>query len=162
VLARGVSNGIEKMTKVAMPLLLISAAILTVRVLTLGPEAWKGLAYIWRPDWAMLRDWNIWLMAAGQIFFTLSLGDGEIPVYASYIKENEDIAQGPVIVTLMNEINEVIFGGCIAIPVIFFFFGSISPEMTEGYNLAFIAMPKVMEVMPGGRIFGIIWFLLIF
>jgi len=161
VLAKGVSGGIEKMTRVAMPMLMVFAAILTVRVLTLGPEAWKGLAYIWRPDWAMLRDWNIWLMAAGQIFFTLSLGQAQIPVYASYIKENEDIAQGPLVVTLINEINEVIFGGCIAIPVIFFFFGSISPEMTEGYNLAFIAMPKVMEIMPGGRIFGVIWFLLL-
>jgi SNF family Na+-dependent transporter len=162
VLTRGISGGIERMAKVAMPLLIIFAIILTVRVLTLGPRAWEGLTYIWRPNWDLLKDWNVWLMAAGQIFFTLSLGDGEIPVYASYIGKDEDIAEGPILVTLLNEIDEVIFGGCIAIPAIFFFFGSITTEMTEGYNLAFIAMPKVVEIMPGGRAFGVMWFLLLF
>jgi len=162
ILAKGIAGGIEKMVKVTMPLLFIFATILTARVLTLGPQAWEGLAYIWRPDWAMLRDWNVWLIAAGQIFFTLSLGQAQIPAYASYMGKDDDVAQGPVIQTLLNEICEVIFGGCIAIPAIFFFFGSISPQMTEGYNLAFIAMPKVMESMPGGRAFGVIWFLLLF
>jgi SNF family Na+-dependent transporter len=162
ILVKGISRGIEKMVKIAMPLLLIFAAILTVRVLTLGPGAWEGLAYIWRPNWELLSNWNVWLMAAGQIFFTLSLGQAEIPAYASYMGKDDDVAQGPVIQTLLNEICEIVFGGCIAIPAIFFFFGSISTDMTEGYNLAFIAMPKVMEFMPGGRAFGVVWFLLLF
>jgi len=162
VLAKGISGGIERMVKLAMSILFISVLVLTVRVLTLGPEARSGLVYIWKPEWGLLKDWNLWLIAAGQIFFTLSLGEGVISNYASYISEDEDIARGPLVVTLINEINEVIFGGCIVIPAMFFFFGSISPEMTEGYNLAFIAMPKVMEIMPGGRAFGVMWFLLLF
>jgi len=162
ILAKGVSGGIEKMVKIVMPLLFVFAAILTVRVLTLGPEALEGLAYIWKPNWGLLKDWNVWLMAAGQMFFTLSLGQAQIPAYASYMGKDDDVVQGPLVQTLLNEICEVVFGGCIAIPAIFFFFGSISVEMTEGYNLAFIAMPRVMEFMPGGRAFGVIWFLLLF
>ena len=162
VLMKGVSKGIEKLVKITMPLLLVFAVILTVRVLTLGEGIFEGLAYIWKPNLALLKDWNIWLIAAGQIFFTLSVGQAQIPAYASYIGKNDDIAQGPLLQTALNEICEVIFGGCIAIPAIFFFFGSISPEMTGGYNLAFIAMPSVMGGMVGGRAFGAIWFLLIF
>jgi SNF family Na+-dependent transporter len=161
-LAKGISGGIEKMVKMTMPFLFLFAIILTIRVLTLGPLALEGLAYIWKPDWELLKNWNVWLMAAGQIFFTLSLGQAQIPAYASYMGENDDVARGPMIQTLLNEICEVVFGGCIAIPAIFFFFGSISAEMTEGYNLAFIAMPKVMESMAGGRAFGVMWFLLLF
>jgi len=100
-------------------------------------------------------------LAAGQIFFTLSIGQ-EISVYASYLREEDDIALGPLTQTSINEFAEVIIGGTIAIPVIFFFSGTIKPEMMEGYNIAFIAMPMVLEKMAFGSIFGALWFLLLF
>jgi SNF family Na+-dependent transporter len=162
ILCRGLSGGVEKMVKVVMPALIIFATVLVIRVLSLGEGALDGLKYIWKPDFSALTNWNVWMLAAGQVFFTLSVGQAQLPAYASYIREDEDIALGPVQQTAINEFCELVLGGCITIPAIFFFMGSISPEMTEGYNLAFIAMPQVVEQMPGGRIFGFFWFFLLF
>ncbi len=161
VLSKGIKGGIEKFNNFFMPLLFIIGIILTIRVVLLGPNIFKGLAYIWEPNYSHLLDWKIWIMAAGQIFFTLSIGQ-EISVYASYLREEDDIALGPLTQTSLNEFAEVIIGGTIAIPVIFYFMGSIQPEMMEGYNIAFIAMPMVLEKMAFGSVFGALWFLLLF
>lgn len=161
VLSKGIKGGIEKFNNFFMPLLLIIGIILALRVISLGPDIFKGLAFIWEPNYKYLLDWKIWIIAAGQIFFTLSIGQ-EISVYASYLREEDDIALGPLTQTSINEFAEVIIGGTIAIPVILFFSGTIKPEMMEGYNIAFIAMPMVLEKMAFGNFFGTLWFLLLF
>ena len=161
VLSKGIKGGIEKFNNFFIPLLLIIGTILAVRVISLGPDIFKGLAFIWEPNYAYLLNWKIWILAAGQIFFTLSIGQ-EISVYASYLREEDDIALGPLTQTSINEFAEVIIGGTIAIPVIFYFTGSLQPEMLEGYNIAFIAMPMVLEKVAFGNFFGMLWFLLLF
>lgn len=161
ILSKGIKGGIEKFNNFFMPLLLIIGIILALRVISLGPDIFKGLAFIWEPNYRYLLDWKIWIMAAGQIFFTLSIGQ-EISVYASYLREEDDIALGPLTQTSINEFAEVIIGGTIAIPVILYFSGTIKPEMMEGYNIAFIAMPMVLEKMAFGSLFGSLWFLLLF
>jgi SNF family Na+-dependent transporter len=161
VLSKGVKGGIEKFNNFFMPLLFVIGILLALRVLSLGPEILKGLAFIWEPNYAYLLNWKIWLIAAGQIFFTLSIGQ-EISVYASYLKEDDDIALGPLTQSSINEFAEVIIGGTIAIPVIFYYMGGIRPQMMEGYNIAFIAMPMVLEKMSFGGLFGALWFLLLF
>lgn len=161
VLSKGIKGGIEKFNNFFMPLLLIIGIILALRVISLGPDIFKGLSFIWEPNYKYLLDWKIWILAAGQIFFTLSIGQ-EISVYASYLREEDDIALGPLTQTSINEFAEVIIGGTIAIPVILFFSGTIKPEMMEGYNIAFIAMPMVLEKMTFGNFFGTLWFLLLF
>ena len=94
IISRGISGGVEKLAKVAMPLLFLFAIVLVVRVLTWGTpdpskpdqSVWVGLNYIWEPNFAALTDFNVWLAAAGQIFFTLSIGTGAIQCYASYMR----------------------------------------------------------------------------
>lgn len=164
-LARGVQKGIEAWAKVMMPLLYLFGLILIVRALTLGSPVnpdWspiKGLDYLWSPKWNELK-WESALAAAGQIFFTLSLGMGIIQNYASYLKPDDDIVLSATTTVFLNEFAEVILGGTIAIPIAFTFLG---PEgVAGGVGLSFIALPNVFRMMPGGQFFGAFWFLVLF
>jgi len=95
----GIKGGIEKLCNIAMPALVIFAIAIAVRVLTLGaPDiskpSWNvlnGLGFLWNPDFSVLKDSKVWLAAAGQIFFTLSVGIGVILTYASYLKKSDDV-----------------------------------------------------------------------
>lgn len=172
-LYKGISKGIEVLAKFGMPLLFIFGIILVVRVLTLGtpdpshPE-WNianGMGYIWNPDFSRLGQATVWLVAAGQIFFTLSLGQGIINTYASYIKEHDDLTLNGLTTSATNEFAEVVLGGTIAIPVAVAFFGLVETQVIakEGaFNLGFQALPVIFQKIPFGQIFGGMWFLLLF
>jgi len=180
VLARGVSGGIEVLAKIGMPLLFILAVILVVRVFTLGHPVsdalgpLNGLAFLWEPKWFIERngrevfvlfDPQVWLAAAGQIFFTLSLGMGAIQCYASYVREDEDVALTGLSTTSANEFAEVVLGGSIAIPAAATFFGITATQViaSQGtFYLGFASLPPVFEFMPLGQVLGALWFFLLF
>jgi SNF family Na+-dependent transporter len=79
-MSKDIKIGIEKYVRIFMPLLFIFGLILAVRVLLLGKGILPGLAYIWEPNFSGLLNWHIWILAAGQIFLTLSIGQGQMPV----------------------------------------------------------------------------------
>lgn len=173
VLFKGISRGIEKLAKIAMPMLFIFAVIIAIRVLTLGtpdpsiPEnsISQGLGFIWNPDLSQLTNPQIWLAAAGQIFFTLSVGMGTIQAYASYLKPKDDIALSGLTTAATNEFAEVVLGGSIAIPIAVAFFGvSMTTQMALGgsFDLGFASLPLVFQQLPFGQFFGFMWFLLLF
>ncbi len=171
ILARGIARGIELLAKIAMPLLFLFAVFLVIRVLTLGspvhPEGnpLKGLAFLWEPRFSKLLDLNIWLAAAGQMFFTLSLGMGALLTYASYLRERDDIVLSGLTTATTNEFAEVVLGSSIAIPAAVVFFGVANTEIIarEGaYHLGFVSMPAVFSFIPLGNIFGFLWFALLF
>ncbi|RPI74150.1 MAG: sodium:calcium symporter, partial [Ignavibacteriales bacterium] len=173
VLYKGISKGIEKLAKIALPLLFLFAIILAVRIITLGtpdpsiPEnsVWNGFAFIWNPDFSQLGNPTIWLAAAGQIFFTLSVGMGTIHAYASYLKPKDDIALSGLTTAATNEFAEVVLGASIAIPVAVAFFGlPATQEFARGgaFDLGFVSMPLIFQRIPLGEIFGFLWFLLLF
>jgi NSS family neurotransmitter:Na+ symporter len=180
VLARGVSGGIEVLAKIGMPLLFILAVILVIRVFTLGHPVSEalgplnGLAFLWEPKWFIERngrevfvllDPQVWLAAAGQIFFSLSLGMGAIQCYASYLRENDDVALTGLSTTSANEFAEVVLGGSIAIPAAVTFFGITATQViaSQGtFYLGFASMPPVFEFMPLGQVLGALWFFLLF
>jgi len=173
VIYYGIKGGIEKLCNIAMPLLFICGIILTVRVLTLGaPDparpSWNlvnGLGFLWNPDFSALRSAKVWLAAAGQILFTLSIGIGVILTYASYLSKGDDVVLSGVSAAGMNEFAEVIIGGSIVIPVAFAFFG---PENIQAiarggaFNLGFVTMPLIFSKISSGAFFGCVWFLLLF
>jgi SNF family Na+-dependent transporter len=164
VISRGLQGGIEKMAKIGMPLLILFAIIVGIRVLTL-PGAMGGVAFVWNPDFSKITDGAIWLAAAGQIFFTLSLGTGSIETYASYVKEDEDIVLTGLATSSMNEFCEVILGGSISIPAAAAFFGpgaATAIASAGTFNLGFQTMPAVFSGIPGGFIFGGLFFTLLF
>jgi SNF family Na+-dependent transporter len=125
ILSKGVVRGLERLAKIGMPLLLIFGIILVVRIFTLGtpnPEIPEnsinaGLGFMWNPDFASLKNPKVWLAAAGQVFFTLSVGFGAIQTYSSYIKRKDDVALNGMSTAATNSFVEVILGGSIAIPI---------------------------------------------
>ena len=180
VLARGVSGGIEVLAKVGMPLLFVLAVILMIRVFTLGHPISEtmgplnGLAFLWEPQWTIERngrevfvllDPQVWLAAAGQIFFSLSLGMGAIQCYASYLREKDDVALTGLSTTSANEFAEVVLGGSVAIPAAATFFGITATQViaSQGtFYLGFASMPPVFEFIPLGQVLGALWFFLLF
>ncbi len=172
-LYRGISKGIEVLAKIGMPILFVFGIALAVRVLTMGAPVpahpdWSvanGLAFIWNPDLSRLGSASVWLAAAGQIFFTLSLGQGTLCMYASYLREQDDLTLNGLSTSSTNEFAEVVLGGTIAIPVAVAFFGLAETQVIAkhgAYDLGFQAMPVIFQQLPFGHIFGGMWFGLLF
>ena len=173
VIYYGIRGGIERLAKWAMPLLLVCALILMLRVFSLGaPDphqpGWNiinGLGFLWNPDLAALKDAKVWLAAAGQIFFSLSVGIGVILTYASYLSSGDDVVLSGLSAVSTNEFAEVILGGSIVIPAAFVFFGPIQIQAiakSGTFDLGFITMPLILNKIPFSSLFGFIWFLLLF
>ena len=168
ILYRGVSKGIEAFARKAMPLLYIMAIVLLVRVFLLktpNGDAVQGLGFLWTPKFSALKDPGVWIAAAGQVFFTLSLGFSAIIAYASYLDRNDDLVLSGLSTTSLNEFAEVILGGSIAIPAAVAFFGvagTVSIAKSGAFNLGFISLPAIFVNTPGGIFFGFLWFLLLF
>jgi SNF family Na+-dependent transporter len=167
---RGISKGIEQVCLYAMPVLIVIALIILARVLTLGtPDPLKpdqnllnGLGRMWNPgDWSRLRDPQLWLAAAGQIFFTLSVGFGVIINYASYLKPRDDVVLSSLTATAANEFCEVALGGLITVPAAYVFLGA-SATFGSVFGLGFNVLPAVFAHMPLGALFAFLFFVLLF
>ncbi|MCK9571962.1 MAG: sodium-dependent transporter [Candidatus Omnitrophica bacterium] len=173
VIYYGIKGGIEKLCKWALPTLFIFGLVLMMKVLFLGvPDAAKpdwnvsnGFGFLWNADFSSLFSAKVWLEAAGQIFFTLSVGIGTILTYASYLSKGDDVALSGLTAAATNEIAEVILGASIVIPAAFVFFGpnEMKSIVTSGiFNLGFVTMPLVLNKLPWPQIFGFFWFFLLF
>lgn len=173
VIYYGIKGGIERLCKWAMPLLFIFGFILLLRVITLGtPDLTKpswnisnGFGFLWNADFSALKSAKVWLEAAGQIFFTLSVGIGVILTYASYLSKGDDVVLSGLTAAGTNEFAEVILGGSIIIPAAFVFFGpaDIQSIAKSGvFNLGFVTMPLVLNKLPLAIVFGFLWFSLLF
>jgi len=167
---RGISRGIEKVCTYGMPILIVLGFIILIRVLTLGtPDPGKpdqnllnGLGQMWNPaDWQRLKNPELWLAAAGQVFFTLSVGFGVIINYASYLKPKDDVVLSGLTATATNEFCEVGLGGLITVPAAFVFFGAAAIGGGT-FGLAFQVLPNVFAHMPLGSLFASAFFLLLF
>ncbi|HYC72862.1 MAG TPA: sodium-dependent transporter [Opitutaceae bacterium] len=172
---RGISKGIELVCKYAMPALIVIAIIILARVLTLGtPDAAKpdqsvlnGLGFLWNPGeiGRGLLNPQLWLAAAGQIFFSLSVGFGVIITYASYLRKQDDIVLSGLTASAANEFCEVGLGGLITVPAAFVFLGAAgtsSAVASGSFGLGFNVLPEVFARMPGGQVFATIFFILLF
>ncbi len=169
---RGVNKGIETFCRYAMPVLVILALIVLVRVLTLGapdPETGQkhslteGLGFMWNPRPEKLWNFETWLAASGQIFFSLSVGFGIIVNYASYLKSKDDVVLSGLSSSSMNEFFEVCLGGLITLPAAFMFLGVLGDETLKStFQLGFLALPNVFANMWGGQFFGFLRFFMLF
>lgn len=175
ILARGLSGGVEKTAKIGMPLLIIFGIFLAYKAITLDAgehgavnSGTLGLNYLWTPEFSSIWTAKVWLAAAGQIFFTLSLGMGSIQCYASYVRSKDDIALNAMSAGWMNEFVEVVLGSSIIIPISIGYLGIDKVvEMTaggSGFGLGFSALPYLFEQWGPvlAVICGICWFGLLF
>jgi len=173
IIYKGISGGIEWLCNWALPVLFVAGIALAIRVLTLGAPLiahpdWSvlnGLGFLWNPDFSVLTQAKVWLAAAGQILFTLSVGIGVILTYASYLKKDDDIVLSGLTSSMANEFAEVILGGSIAITAAFAFYGPVNIiTIAKGgaFNLGFVTMPLIFERMGFGMFFAFLWFTLLF
>lgn len=167
---RGLSRGVEKFCRWAMPGMALCSLIVLFRVLTLGtpdpafPErnVLAGLGFLWNPDFSQLLDFDTWLAATGQVFFSLSVGFGVIINYASYLRRDEDVVLSSLTAAATNEVFEVGFGGLITVTAAFVFLGA-GGVMGGTFGLGFQALPMVFQQMgDGGRWIGLLWFFILF
>jgi len=173
ILSKGL-QGVERAAKIGVPLLLIFGFFLALRGLTLGTSgaseinpdasAWDGLNFLWTPQFDSLSNPTVWMAAAGQMFFTLSVGMGTIHCYASYLKEKDDIALNAVSAGFMNEFVEVVLGSLIVIPIAAGYLGIDWVIENAGFGMAFQTMPYLFDQWGPiiRNIAGLFWFGLLF
>ena len=212
---RGVNKGIEWFCKWSMPVLVLTAIIILVRVLTMGtPDAThpernvnEGLGYMWNPNKVMLvagekeidmvpasateeekaaqiqrlmvkypdqeikekpitlmqglMNPDLWITAAGQVFYSVSIGFGIVCTYASYVERRKDIALSSLTANAANEVAEVGLAGMMIIPSAVALLGVAAAAGTSTFGLGFNVLPQVFASMPGGQIFGTMFFFLL-
>lgn len=173
ILSNGL-NGVEKVAKIGMPLLILFGIFLAFKGLTLGTSgatlehpdanAWEGLNFLWTPQYDSLTNPKVWLAAAGQIFFTLSVGMGTIQCYAAYVRSKDDIALNAVSAGFMNEFVEVVLGSLIVIPIAAGYLGIDWLKENAGFGMAFQTMPFLFEQWGPmlSTLAGVMWFGLLF
>lgn len=155
VLLKGVSGGIEKTSKILMPLLLVLLVVLAIRAMTLDGAS-AGLDFYLSPDFSKLNIKMV-LAAMGQALFSLSLGMGTMITYGSYLSKKEDIVSSAVWVCGFDT-GIAILSGFVVLPAVFAM--GIDPS-TAGPGLIFQALPGIFSEMPGGQMFGVGLFTLI-
>lgn len=153
IIAKGVAGGIEKSNRIMMPGLFIIMVILLIRTLTLEGAA-EGIKFLTVPDWSKLQDPLTWVNALGQAFFTVSLGGAAMLVYGSYLKEKEDIPSSAIHTAFWTTIASLL-AAFVVIPAAFAF----GQDPQAGPPLLFITIPSVFSHMPGGYLFGVLFFL---
>lgn len=151
ILMTGIKNGIEKYSKILMPLLFVVVIIIAVRSVTLSGAS-EGLKFLFKPDFSKVTGTTV-LEALGQAFFSSSIGIGTILTYASYVNKQENMVATSFLTSLSNVVFALIAGVAI-MPAVFAF--GLSPE--EGPGLAFTTLPQVFAQLPGGALIAILFF----
>ena len=147
--------GIEKMSKLLMPLLFIMLIALMIRSCTL-PGADDGLKYMLNVDFSTINGVAI-LTALGQAFFSLSLGMGVMMTYASYLSNEDNLISNTAIVCTLDTL-VALFAGFMIIPAVFA--TGIAPGMGGGFGFATLA--GVFMAIPGGQLIGTVFYFLLF
>ena len=151
IVAYGIKGGIERFSKVMMPLLFVIVLSIAVYALTL-PGAQKGVDYLFNPDFSKIDGKSV-AAALGQAFFSLSLGFGTILTYASYVSKIENIMFQST-ATAVSDLLFAMIAGVAIMPAVFAF--GLSPE--SGPGLVFETLPRVFGQMPAGGFIAILFF----
>lgn len=154
IIFKGVKEGVEKYTKILMPVLFVILIILCIKSLTLDGAA-KGLEFLFKPDFSKV-DNSVILAALGQAFFSLSVGLGCLITYGSYISKKDNLCTTSLSVVAADT-TVALLAGIIIFPAAFSF--GIKPE--AGVGLAFNTLPMIFDKMSGGYFFCIIFFVLL-
>lgn len=154
IIVSGVKEGIERASKVMMPMLFLILIALCVRSATL-PGASEGLSFLFNPDFSKI-DSSVVLSAMGQAFFSLSIGMGCLITYASYFGKQTNLQTTALQVTILDTLVAVL-AGVMIFPAVF----SFGIEPTTGPELVFITLPNVFEQLPFGNIWSFVFFVLL-
>lgn len=154
IVIAGIQKGVEKYSKILMPILLSLLVILAIRSVTLE-GAYKGLEFLFKPDFSSLSAKSV-LEALGHAFFSLSLGMCTMLTYGSYVNKKEKLPSLALQITLADT-GIALLAGIVIFPAVFAY--GLSPD--SGPNLIFITLPTVFHAMPFGGFFQLLFFTLI-
>lgn len=157
----GVARGLEKANKIFLPLLVVLFLALVVRALFL-PGALEGLSAFFTPNWSSLTQPKVWLAAFAQIFFSLSVGFGIMLTYASYLQKKSNVTGTALVAGFANSSFEIL-AGIGVFSALGFMAHSQGVAVSElkgltGPILSFVTFPKIISMMPGGPLFGVLFF----
>ncbi|MFC2123656.1 sodium-dependent transporter [Bacteroidota bacterium] len=154
IVVKGVSAGIEKWSKIFMPVLLLLLVVLVIRSVTFE-GAGKGLEFYLKPDFAQVTVGTV-IMALGQALFSLSLGGGGMMTYGSYLSRKDNIVSSAGYIIMFDTLIAIL-AGFIIFPALF----AMGGDPAGGPGLIFVTLPSIFVKMPGGMIFGASIFLLL-
>lgn len=155
IVLSGIEKGIERYSKILMPMFVVLLIGLVVNSMTL-PGAREGISFLLKPDFSKVTGSTV-LQALGQSFFSMSLGMGCMITYGSYIKKNENMFKVAGMVAI-SDLTVAVLSGLAIFPAVFSF--GISP--TSGPELVFLTLPNIFAQMPGGYFVSIVFFILLF
>ena len=153
VLMFGVTAGIEKVSRVLMPLFYLLFLALAVWV-AFRPGAGEGYRFLFIPDWSKLLEVDTWVMAMGQAFFSLSITGSGMIVYGAYLSKKEDIPQASLRTAVFDTMAALLSALAI-MPAVF----AYDLDVARGPSLMFITLPTVFQRMPMGQLFAVFFFL---
>ncbi|NLY08325.1 MAG: sodium-dependent transporter [Tissierellia bacterium] len=154
VVLMGVQKGIERISAIIIPLLIVIVIILDIRALTL-PNAKEGIGFLLKPNWSLITPKAVFI-AMGHAFFSLSIGLSILTTYGSYMVKKENIVKSCIIIAA-SDTGIALLAGLAIFPAVF----SFGLEPGEGVGLVFVTLPNVFASMTAGRLFGMFFFLLL-
>ena len=155
IITKGVKGGIEKWSKTLMPILLGILIILVIRGVTLD-GAMEGIRFLFSPKWGDLNTEGV-VLALGHSFFTISLGMGTMITYGSYLNKDQDLLRAGLWVIFIDTAIALLAGVAIFTAVF-----ALGQNPAGGPGLIFVVLPTIFPQMPGGAIFGFLFFALLF
>ena len=154
----GVQNGIERVSKFIMPVLVVLALVVAGYSITL-PGAIEGVKYFFVPDFSRF-SWMTVVAALGQMFYSLSIAMGILVTFGSYMKKDIDMEKSAIQVEIFDTAIAVM-AGLMIIPAVFSFSGGDPDTLKSGPSLMFLTMPKIFASMRGGKAIAIVFFVLV-
>lgn len=154
----GVEKGIEKVSKIMMPVLVVLSIFIAIYS-ACQPGAWEGVVYYLKPDFSKFSATTV-LAAMGQLFYSMSLAMGIMITYGSYMKKDVNLESSVKQIEIFDT-GIAFLAGLMIIPAVFAFSGGTPEALGKGPSLMFVTLPKVFENMFGGTIIGVLFFLLV-
>ncbi len=154
----GVEKGVEKVSKVMMPVLVVLTIVIAVYSMFM-PGAMEGVKYYLTPDFSKFSATTV-LSAMGQLFYSMSLAMGIMITYGSYMKKDVNLESSVRQIEIFDT-GVAFLAGLMIIPAVFAFSGGDETALGKGPGLMFITLPKVFDSMTGGSIIGAAFFLLV-
>ncbi len=154
----GVEKGVEKVSKVMMPVLVVLTIVIAVYSMFM-PGAMEGVKYYLTPDFSKFSATTV-LSAMGQLFYSMSLAMGIMITYGSYMKKDVNLESAVRQIEIFDT-GVAFLAGLMIIPAVFAFSGGDETALGKGPGLMFITLPKVFDSMTGGAVIGAIFFLLV-
>lgn len=158
VILLGVNKGIENVSKILMPVLVVLSIIIAAFVVT-REGALDGVAYYLKPDFSKFTL-EAFIAASGQIFYSMSLAMGIMITYGSYSNKSTNIESSVRNIEVFDTLIAIL-AGLMIVPAVFAFSGGDQEALTTGPTLMFVTLPKVFDSMTGGQIIGAAFFILV-